>query len=234
VILAELELFHSRPIAPTRRVALGHGRLPVESRHAAGTMLLAGVVARFVPDLDPDLVPDLDSLVDELERGDRIAQPRLRYRFQRDRVGLTRTTHRLVQRRDEAPRFVFQASRAAPSQSILAAVYAAAQAGAPPESHLYSALRRAVGWPGGSDADLFDFVAGSQRTLVGAGRTRSWALDLLGLDGADLEPQPDRADVQKRFRELLLVAHPDQGGEVAGAADRIADLTAARTILLAG
>jgi len=234
VILAELELFHSRPIAPTRRVALGYRHLPVDDRHAAGTMLLAGVVARFVPDVDPDMLADLESLIDELERGDRIAQPRLRYRFQSDRIGLTRTCHRLVQSSSDAPRFVFQASRAAPAQNVLAAVYAAAQTAAPPDTQLYSALRRAVGWPGGTDADLLDFVAGSQAALTGAGHTRSWALDVLGLDEPQDEPLPERADVQRRFRELLLIAHPDQGGEVDGAADRIAELTAARSILLAG
>ena len=30
VVLAEIEIFHSRPVAPTRRVALGHRELPVE------------------------------------------------------------------------------------------------------------------------------------------------------------------------------------------------------------
>ena len=197
-------------------------------------MLLAGVVARFVPEVDPDLLADLESLIDELERGDRIAQPRLRNRFQRDRVGLTRTSHRLLQRDGEQARFSFEVARATPAQNVLAAVYAAAQTGAPAETGLYSALRRAVGWPGGTDADLFEFVAGSQAALVRAGRTRSWALDVLGLAGATEEPLPGRSDVQRRFRELLLIAHPDQGGEVDGAADRIADLTAARSILLAG
>lgn len=215
-------------------MALGHRKLPVDDRHAPGTMLLAGVVARFVPEIDSDLLADLESLIDELERGERIAQPRLRYRFQRDRVGLTRTSHRLIEDSGGGLRFAFQSDRATPAQNVLAAVYAAAQAGAPAEAGLYSALRRAMGWPGGADADLLDFVAGSQAALTAAGRTRSWALDVLGLPDPDDEPLPHRADVQRRFRELLLIAHPDQGGEVSGAADRIADLTAARSILLAG
>jgi hypothetical protein len=232
VILAELEFFHSRPIAPTRRVALGSRDLPVAGRHDPGTMLLAGVVGRFVPEIDPDLLADLESLIDELERGDRVPQPRLRYRFQRDRVGLTRTLHRVVESEGETSRFSFQPGRAAPAQHVLAAVYAAARTKAAPDVGIFSALRRAVGWPGGSDADLFDFVAGSQAALTAAGRTRSWALDVLGLEGDMI--LPERADVQRRFRELLLIAHPDRGGEATGAADRIADLTAARSILLAG
>jgi hypothetical protein len=39
--------------------------------------------------------------------------------------------------------------------------------------------------------------------------------------------------VQRRFRELLRAAHPDHGAAHDGAAQRIADLTEARRILLA-
>jgi curved DNA-binding protein CbpA len=42
----------------------------------------------------------------------------------------------------------------------------------------------------------------------------------------------DRKDVQRRFRRLLRMAHPDHGGEVDGAAERIAELTEARELLL--
>ncbi len=56
VILAELEVFHSRPIAPTRRVALGHVDLPVTPAPGFGGILLGGVVAAYMPGLDPDLV----------------------------------------------------------------------------------------------------------------------------------------------------------------------------------
>ena len=62
-----------------------------------------------------------------------------------------------------------------------------------------------------------------------------WALDLLGFTaGADPDPfRPERADVQRRFRVLLRQAHPDHGADADGAAQRIADLTEARRILLA-
>jgi DnaJ-class molecular chaperone len=39
--------------------------------------------------------------------------------------------------------------------------------------------------------------------------------------------------VQRRFREMLRDIHPDHGAETAGAADRIAEITEARRILLA-
>src|SRR5690606_9268504 len=54
VILAELEVFHSRAIAPTRRVALGGRDLPVTPAPGFGGILLGGVVAAYVPGLDPD------------------------------------------------------------------------------------------------------------------------------------------------------------------------------------
>jgi hypothetical protein len=43
---------------------------------------------------------------------------------------------------------------------------------------------------------------------------------------------PDREDIQRQFRDLLRVAHPDHGGDIDGAAQRISDLTEARRILL--
>ena len=42
----------------------------------------------------------------------------------------------------------------------------------------------------------------------------------------------ERDDVQRRFRRLVRLAHPDHGGESAGAAERIAELAEARELLL--
>ncbi len=60
---------------------------------------------------------------------------------------------------------------------------------------------------------------------------RRWAMEVLGLR-ADMKV--DRTDIQKRFRRLLRTAHPDHGGEHVGAAERIAELTEARELLLTG
>ena len=45
---------------------------------------------------------------------------------------------------------------------------------------------------------------------------------------------PDQEAIQRQFREMLRAAHPDHGGVHDDAAGRIADLTEARRILLAG
>ena len=63
----------------------------------------------------------------------------------------------------------------------------------------------------------------------------SWALGVLGLDSSAAQrrrPPRPQGDVQRRFREQLMAAHPDHGGDADGAAQRIAELTEARRILL--
>src|SRR5205807_8238016 len=96
VLLAELEIRHSRSIAPTRRVALGDLWLPTDPAPGFGGILLAGVVAASVGSLEDELRDGLDVLIDDVDRGRRLPQPRLRMRFQTDVVGLDRSRHRLV------------------------------------------------------------------------------------------------------------------------------------------
>ncbi|MEI8287057.1 MAG: hypothetical protein WCG15_07150, partial [Actinomycetes bacterium] len=96
MLLAEMEIFHSRPIAPTRRLSLGHLFLPVDPAPGFGGLLLGAVVSVFSRDIDEDLIPDVQRLLLEVERGSRVVQPRLRHRFQVDRHGLSYSTHRLV------------------------------------------------------------------------------------------------------------------------------------------
>ena len=58
-----------------------------------------------------------------------------------------------------------------------------------------------------------------------------WALRTLGFD---LEAgTPERSAIQRSFRQSLIEAHPDHGGADDEAAQRIADITEARRILLA-
>ena len=58
---------------------------------------------------------------------------------------------------------------------------------------------------------------------------RRWAMEVLGLRSGMLV---ERDDVQKRFRRLVRLAHPDHGAGSAGAAERIAELADAREVLL--
>jgi len=237
VILAELEVFHSRPIAPTRRVALGPSHLPVAPAPGFGGILLAGVVAGHMPGLDPDLFDDLHRLTLQLQEGQRIPQPRLRHRFQVDRIGLTRSVHRLHGEGEDLE-FDLQHDKGAPAQHILAAVYAAGQLPLVSRGRVMDVLRSAMRWSGALDHGFVAHLTGLDR---GRGWSASafrdpvqWALGILDLAprgaGANV---PDRADVQRRFRDLLRVAHPDHGGDSDDAAQRIAELTEARRILLA-
>jgi hypothetical protein len=230
VLLAELEIHHSRPIAPTRRVALGRRDLPFDPAPGYGSVLLGGIVARFVVDLDPDLLGDLEVLMRQLEAGRRITQPRLRHRFQVDRVGLLRSRHLLV-RQDGVVRFDLEVDRGSPAQYVLGAVYAAGEAPPGVRAIVMDTLRRATLWRGEIDAVLAaHLVAGGRVGRIASGDPVGWALDVLGF-GHNPAP-PARSEVLARYRLLLRDAHPDLGGAATGAADRIADLTAARRILL--
>lgn len=235
MILAELEVFHSRPIAPTRRVALGRSNLPVTPAPGFGGLLLGGIVAGHMEELDPDLFDDLHRLTMQLQEGMRVPQPRLRHRFQQDRIGLTRSVHRLV---GEGEDLAFElADKGAAAQHILAAVYAAGQMPLTARARVMDTIRKGMRWTGPLDGVFITHLSGLDR-----GRDWSteafrdpvqWALGVLGLVDGGRVAVPDRDDVQRQFRDLLRVAHPDHGGSIDSAAQRIADLTEARRILLA-
>jgi hypothetical protein len=237
-VLAELEVYHSRPIAPTRRVALGRMQLPVQPAPGFGGILLGGIVAANIAGLDPELFDDLDVLTHQLQDGRRIPQPRLRHRFQTDRVGLTRSVHRLVGSGEDLDFDVEE--KAHPAQSVLAAVYAAGRLDWHARAVVMDVIRKAMRWSGAIDHTLVAHLSGLDRGRRwdprAFGDPVTWALDILGLDGVtvpDTRPLPERALVLRRFRDLLRDAHPDHGGATDEAAQRIADLTEARRILLA-
>ncbi len=236
MILAELEVFHSRPIAPTRRVALGRSTLPVSPAPGFGGILLAGVVAGHMSELDPELFDDLHRLTLQLQEGHRIPQPRLRHRFQTDRIGLTRSIHQLV---GEGEDLAFELSdKGAPAQHILAAVYAAGRLPLVTRGRVMDAIRLAMRWVGPLDHGFVAHVSGLDRLTRRSTRAFhdpvQWAIEVLGLAQLDDElAMPGRSDVQRRFRDLLREAHPDHGGAQGDAADRIAELSEARRILLA-
>ena len=232
MLLAELEIWHSRPIAPTRRVALGRSVLPTDPAPGFGGLLLGGIVAAHVGDLDAELLPELGRLVTDLEANRRIPQPRLRHRLQVDHIGLARSRHRLIGRGD-ALDFEFD-DQGTPASQILGAVYAAGGLDPTARHTVMEVLRRAVRWQGPVGPAMVAHLAGTAGARTwSAGAFADpevWALATLGFAERDT---PDRGEVQRRFRQLLRAAHPDHGGDVDRAATRIGELSEARGILLA-
>jgi hypothetical protein len=235
MLLAELEVYHSRPIAPTRRVAIGTMLLPCDPAPGFGGLLLGGVAARFVLDLDPDDVPDIIGLTHELEAGRRIPQPRLRHRFQDDRVGLTHSPHRLHREDDtDAMRLQFTTHKGAPAQQVLGAVYAAGQMPTAVRGDVLAAVRRGLAWTGDIGPALLAHLAGRGHGALSSSAMADpvgWAMRVLGLSA--FEERPEKVAVQRGYRDALLAAHPDHGGADDQAAQRIADIGEARRILLA-
>lgn len=234
--LAAVETYLSRSIAPTRRVALGELDLPCDPAPGFGGILLGGIAARFGPDLDPDLHDDLLRLTVEVERGRRIAQPRLRHRLQEDRIGLQHCTHRLTGSGEQL-RFHFDLERGTAAQHVLCAVYAAGTVPWSARATVMDTVRKGLRWRGGSDEILIAHLSGRHAGIpVGVDAVRDpvgWALQLLLLDdGTGAAVTPTRREVQRAFRDRLRTAHPDHGASDVGAAQRIAELSEARRILL--
>ncbi len=236
-MLARLEIYHSRAFAPTRRVALGDFHLPIAPPPGFGGILLGGIVAANIAGIDDELHAELTRLMVDLETGARIRQPRLRYRLQVDRVGLQRSTFALVGGGEELA-FDFD-QRCAPAQAVLGALYAAG--GIDPEHRhaVIATIRRATRWGGPVGPDLVARLGGGSSGPFAMGAFDdpiTWALEMLGFAPAEsladgFDPPP-RREVMARFRARLGEAHPDHGGEEQHAAQRIADLTEARRILL--
>jgi hypothetical protein len=230
MLLAELEIRHSRPVAPTRRVALGRRLLPVDPAPGWGGVLLGGLVAVHAADLDVDDTDLLFDLIDDLEAGRRIAQPRLRHRLQVDTVGLDRSRHSLF---GEGDRVYFDFDgHARPAVHVLGAAYAAATLPVVARPLVFRAIRKAVAWDAPLGPDFVAYLLGGDAPFS---RWRAlpvderWACLVLGFGVGD---EPSSEDVQARFRELIRQVHPDLGGDVAGAGQRVVELTHARRILL--
>jgi len=178
----------------------------------------------------------------------------LRYRLQRDTHGLDLSRHRITSAAIErgsvrpileldlhgppAPQVIgalMAGSRLPPSgRSVVFRFVDAALArpGVLPEG--LEVRRRYQGLPG-----MRPPGPGTTTTVGASGRPddewsgvpseRRWAMEVLGLHAGHAI---ERDDVQRRFRRLIRVAHPDHGGESVGAAERMAELSEARELLL--
>jgi hypothetical protein len=251
VLLAELNIRHTRRHMPTRRVAIDDGYLPT-SGPAFGGVLLGAVVAEHVPGLDEEQLDALERFVDSARKGLTVPRLALRYRLQTDTHGLDLSRHRIVSAAVEhgSVRPVLELdrhSRSAPQ--VIGAVMAAAELPPSGRSVAFRFIDAAVARPGvlpeGLEVRrLYEGLPGVRPAAPGApqpGRTsgrdgwqgipaeRRWAMEVLGLHpGLTIE----RDDVQQRFRRLVRLAHPDHGAGSAGAAERIAELAEARELLL--
>jgi hypothetical protein len=231
MLLAEIEVWHSRPFTPTRRVALGHIALPAEPAPGFGGVLLGGVVAQHIGAIDPDLHPDIHRLINQVARGERVLQPRLRYRFQVDRHGLGRSVHRLTAAGEQI-RFDFQ-DHGPPLPQVLAAIYAAERLNEHARSDVCTALHQSAAWTGPIGPSLIEHLSGvsaAVNSVLAFGDPVGWALHRLGF--AVGEHQPGRKEVMSSFRRQVRLAHPDHGGDEALAARLLAEITEARRILL--
>ena len=234
MLLAELEVRHTRDVSPTRRVALGLTILPCDPAPGWGGVLLAGLVCASLDGIDGyDELRELHDLVDDLDASGGlvpIAQPRLRYRFQKDVVGLDRSRHSLLGE-GEHVWFDFD-GHAKPIVNLLGALYAAGRLPRQERHTVFRGIRKAVYWEGDLGESFVSHILGAESTYARwramPGDTR-WALRLLGFGPTD-EPEP--TVITTRFRDAIRNAHPDHGGDAGAAGQRVVDLTEARRILL--
>jgi len=228
MLLAELEVFHTRPAVPTRRVSLGHLVLPVSPPPGFGGLLLGAVVANHISGVDADLHRDVARLIGEVEDGRRVVQPRLRHRFQVDRHGLSHSRHQMTGQ-DLDIEFDFGTTGSDLAQ-VLGAVYALERLEQSSRRIVAPVLTKALRWRGPIGPALVAYLAGSQsQALASLADPRGWALAILGfpIDAAD----PSRRSVLKHYRLRMRDVHPDHGGEAQNASKAILDLNEARRIL---
>ena len=230
MLLAELEVWHSRSDTPTRRIALGNLVLPVEPAPGFGGLLLGAVVARHLAAVDTDFVADLHRLLSQVQNGDRVVQPRLRHRFQVDRHGLARSTHQMFGD-GESVHFNFDTT-GSPLAQVLGAMYSIERLEASARQALAPVMLKAMAWRGPLGASFVTYLAGSNSSSLAAmADPRAWALELFGFPLGTAKVT--KKEVMLRYREQLRVVHPDHGGNEAHAGQAIIDLGEARKILLA-
>lgn len=229
-LLAEVEIFHSRTQSPTRRLSLGNLVLPVDPAPGLGGLLLGGIVAAHLHEVEEELVPDVHRLVLQVDRGDRVVQPRLMHRYQIDRQGLSRSRHRLV---GDGERLSYEfESNGSALQQVLGAIYSLERLDVLVRHALTPVLHKAMRWRGPIDTSFLSYLAGSATSSITAMTDpRAWALELLGFPAGTVSPS--KRDVQRRYRESLRDVHPDHGGSVNDAGQRIEQLGEARRVLLA-
>ena len=248
MLLAELNVRHTRRHMPTRRVALGQRLLPT-AHPGYGPLLLACVAATTIAGLDEEQTEALGPLLREARHGLSVPRRALRFRLQVDTEGLALSRHRLL---GEGQGLVVELDVHGnhPVPQLLGVVMAAAAMASYPRQLCLRAIASAVERPGVIPEGItarwvtdvhqapFDF---SRRPAAASGKGRAadlwwgvpadirWAMEVLGFaPGAP----PERDEILRRFRRLVRLAHPDHGAAHGGAAERIVELGEARRVLL--
>ena len=231
MLLAELEVWHSRPVTPTRRVSLGNLILPVEPAPGFGGLLLGAVIAHHLDDVDPDFLPDVHRLLGQVDRGERVVQPRLRYRYQVDRHGLGLSRHRLV---GEGENVHFSFDTTGPGLvQVLGAIYAIERLEVSGRQSLMPVIQKAMRWGGPIGPSFIAHLAGgTAASLAAMADPVAWALDVFGFPLGT--GKVTKREVMSRYRDQLRLVHPDHGGDEVVAGRAIEDLGEARRILIAG
>ena len=239
MLLAELNIRHTRRHMPTRRVAVDDGYLPT-SGPAFGGVLIGAVIAEYVPGLDEEQFDALARLVDVATRGG-LTVPRiaLRYRLQTDTHGLDLSRHRItsadVERGSVRPILELDL-HGPPAPQVIGALMAAVAApavgpagGVPLRRRRDRPPRRAARGPRGPAPATRASRACARR---GPGTTDAPSAATLGRRVARASRRSgggrwrcsastpataiERDDVQRRFRRLVRLAHPDHGARERG------------------
>jgi len=228
-VLAEIEIWHTRPFTPTRRLSIGALNLPVKHSPGFGGLLLGGIVAQHFGEIDDEVVPDVHRLLAQVERGERVVQPRLRHRLQTDRHGLAKSVHRLHGNENEL-KFNFE-SNGSDLLQVLGAIYSLERLEDSARRALSSVISRAMRWRGPLDSSFISFLAGNASANISAmADPRAWALELLGFPAGTVKPS--KRQVQERYRAVLRSVHPDHGGDALTASKSIEEIGEARRVLL--
>ncbi|TMK61539.1 MAG: J domain-containing protein [Actinobacteria bacterium] len=253
MLLAELNIRHTRRHMPTRRVALGDVYLPTAGP-AFGASLLAAVVSEHLLELDEDQQELVPKLLRDARKGLTVPRIAMRYRLQTDTHGLDRSRHRIVDETfgGDRRRVILELDKhSRPDPQLIGAIMAIATM--PPGAREIGlrAIERVLRSPGQLPEGMtvrrmYEGIPGARPPLAGSftpvggpddvtrswegiPAERRWAMEVLGLRaGMALEHD----DVQHRFRRLVRLAHPDHGAVRDGAAERIAELADARALLL--
>lgn len=224
-VCAELEVCHSRVVAPTRRVALGSLDLPEDY----GPVLLGCVAGWFSQGQDEEFFSDAAKLLAYVSTRTPIPQPHMRYRFQRDLVGLLVSSHQIREEAEllngqkdwqgeggknsknlfESLKFVSDTKSSTPAQHVLGALYAAHRL--KDEAHWQScemielALEWAVERPPGSlkGANTRLGITGIE-AKVGTESERSELLGLLVKGSGCLEADSRNRSGSHRLSRLTL------------------------------